>query len=71
MSIFRKNKNSMKQADKELLFKIEEEKEGETILQNGKVWCETCKSWTNEVQLNDMKNYLCCSSCQDGLVMLS
>jgi len=64
------NKITKKQADKELIVKIEEEKDNETIFQTGKIWCDDCYTWVDEVELNDMKNYLCCSACGNGLVML-
>lgn len=74
MSIYRKRKNSMKQADKEtvktsLLFQIEEPKDDETILQTGKVWCDGCYTWIYQVEKFD--NYLCCSACGNGIVMLT
>lgn len=74
MTINRKNKNAMKQADKELikakvLFKTEEIKDDETILQTGKVWCEDCQTWIDQVDKYD--NYLCCSACGNGVVMLT
>lgn len=63
----------MKQADKEsvkayLLFKTEEQKDDETILQTGKVWCEDCADWIDQVEKKD--NFLCCSACGNGVVML-
>ena len=70
MSIYRKNKKSMKQADKELIFQIEEEKDNETLFQTGKIWCDGCYAWIEQVELNDTKNYLFCSACGNGVVML-
>lgn len=74
MSIYRKNKNSMKQADKEavkesLLFQIEEEQFSETLFQTGKVWCEDCMDWIEQVEKID--NFLCCPHCGTGVVMLT
>jgi len=75
MSIYRKTKNSMKQADKEaikktLLFQIEEENNNETLLQTGMIWCDGCYTWIDQVtKINT--NWLCCDACGTGVVMLT
>ena len=70
MSIYRKNKNSMKQADKELIFQIEEEKAGETLFQTGKIWCDGCYTWIDQVTKIDT-GWLCCDACGNGVVKLT
>lgn len=54
---------------KQLLFKIEECKDDETLLQTGKIWCEDCQDWIENVEKKG--TYLCCYQCGNGVVMLT
>lgn len=53
------------------ILQIAEPEYGETLFQTGKIWCETCLDWVDDMELTKDKKFLCCEGCGGGLVMLT